>query len=297
MGEEEVHTRTRMEIRNEIDDAEKKFQGYIVRRNEFNDKARLTREERDLLHTKRKEIMGEVNSLREKKSKALDKLRKHKEKRDLLHQQAKKIIDLKKSKRDLMKGGSVAGDLFSLKSHLRKLEYTQQTTPLTMEKERDIIDEIKEGYIVLKGLEKEYAAILEVNDEVKTMDGDLDGLFKEADSEHQLVVKYYEASRKLQEKMDEIYKEVSHLIAEADRKHSTFLDFRKKADEFHEKAMEMRGRLNDVRKENREQAIAAKKIIVTQNKSARAAVGNEELLDEKYDEALANLLKKGKISL
>lgn len=297
MGEEELHTRTRIEVRKEIDNAEKKFQGYIVRRNEFNDKARQTREERDLLHSKRKEIMEEVNSLREERSKALDELRKHKERRDSLHQKAKKIIEFKRAKRGAMKSDSAASDLFSLKGHLRKLEYMQQTTPLTMEKERDVIDEIREGYSALKELEKEYSEIVGVNNEVKTMDRELDGLFKEADSEHQLVVKYYEVSRKYQKKMDDIFKEVSHLIAEADKKHATFLDYRKKADEFHEMAMEMRNRLNEFRNENREKAQEARKNIADQNRSAREAVGNKEILDEKYDEALENLIKKGKISL
>lgn len=297
MDEEQVQTRTRPDIRKDMDDAEKKFQGYIIRRNDFNDKARQTREERDLLHSKRKEIMEEVHSLREEKSKAFDELKKHKERRDALHLKAKTIIDLKRAKRGSTKGDNVAVEMHSLKGHLRKLEYTQQTTPLTMEKERDIIDEIREGYTVLRELEKDYAEIEEVNDEVSSMDNELDGLFKEADSEHQLVVKYYETSRKLQKKMDEIIKEVSHLIGEADKKHASFLDYRKKADEFHEKAMEMRGRLNGIRNENRENAMAARKIIGEQNKSAREAIGDKEMLDEKYDEALEKLLKRGKISL
>ena len=297
MDDEKGPARAREEIRKEMDDAEKKFQGYLVKRNEYNDKARQTREDRDLLHTKRKEIMEQVNALRDERSKALDELRKHKEKRDLLHLNAKKLIEIKKARKVAVKGERVAGDLFSLKAHLKKLEYMQQTTPLTMDKEREVIDEIKEGYAQLQVLEKEFSQIVEITDEVKTLDGELDGLFKQADDEHQLVVKYYEISRKYQKKIDEVFREVSHLIAEADRKHASFLELRKKADEFHEKASEMRGLLNDIRKENREQAQAARQVINDQNLSAREAIENQEMLDEKYDEALEHLLKKGKISL
>ena len=297
MDDEKAPARTRQDIRKEMDDAEKKFQGYITRRNEFNDKARQTREERDLLHSKRREIMEDVNALKDERSKALDELRNHKDKRDLLHQNAKKLIEMKKARKEAVKGESVAGDLFSLRAQLRKLEYTQQTTPLTMEKEREMIDEIKEGYAQLKVLEEEFSQIVEITDEVKSLDGELDGLFKQADSEHQLVVKYYELSRKYQKKLDEVFREVSHLRAEGDKKHAVFLEYRKKADEFHEKASEMRGHLNDIRNENREQAQAARQVIKDQNKSARETIGNKDLLDEKYDEALEKLLKKGKIAL
>jgi uncharacterized coiled-coil DUF342 family protein len=204
---------------------------------------------------------------------------------------------MKRSKHELTKGESLSTDLFALKDTMRKLEYTQQTTPLTMEKERELIDQIKEGYSAIAELEKEYATVLEINSEVETLDGSLDTLFKEADSEHQLVVKYYEATRKLQEKMDDIYREVRHLISEADKKHTAFIDFRKKADSFHEKASEMRGKLNEIRKEGRENAIEARKLIGDQNKAARSAVQNKELMDEKLDEDLYHLLYKVNIYL
>ena len=297
MDEEQVQSRTRQEIRKEAEDAEKKFQGFIMRRNEFNDKARQSREDRDLLHQKRKEIMVDVNSLKDAKNKALDELRKHKEKRDILNQKARKIIDLKKAKSGDMKGGNVADELYSLKEQLRKLEYMQQTTPLTMEKERVIIDEIRDGSARLKELEREFTEIVGVKTEVMSLDGEIDTLFREADSEHQLVVKYYTKTKEYRDKLDEIFREVSHLIAEADRKHGHVLEFRKKADDFHQKAMEMREHLTGARNENREQARQARQVIKDQNKAARNAITDKGMLSEKLDEALELWMKKGKISL
>lgn len=297
MVEEEVQSRTRQDIRKEMDDAEKKFQGSITKRNEFNDKARQIREDRDLLHQKRKEIMVDVNSLKKEKDKALEELRKHKEKRDSLHKKARKIIDLKKAKSGDMKGGNVGDELFSLKAQLKKLEYMQQITPLTMEKERDIIDEIRDGTARLKELEKEFQDIVGVKEEVTSLDGEIDSMFKEADDEHQLVVKYYTKTKEYRDKLDEIFREVNYLRAEADKKHAQFLEYRQKADEFHQKAMDMREHLTGIRSENREQARQARQVISDQNKSARGAIKDKEKLDEKLDEALELLLKKGKISL
>ena len=297
MDEETAHIKSRKEIRKEMEDAEKKYQGYLERRNEFNDKARVMREERDLLHEKRKEVMTRVNALREKKNKALNELRKHKERRNALHKRAHELIDLKRAKRGLKRRDSISMELGSLKDHLRKLEYRQETTPLSLEKERDIIDEIRKGYKVLKELEKECAEVEEVNEEIKTLNGQLDNLFKEADTEHELVVKYYESSREFQEKMDGIIKEVSHLITEADKKHEAFLEFRKKGDEFHQKAMEMRNHLNDIRKENRARYLEIKRLITEQNKAARQAVADKKKLKQKYEEAYDKLKSKKKISL
>lgn len=297
MDDEQVATRSRHEIRQEMDDAEKKFQSHIMKRNEFNDKARQSREERDALQQRRKQIMDEVAALRDEKNAALEKLREHKEQRDRLHGMARKVIDMKKEKRGDGRGSSVSDELFSLKAQLEKMEYDQQTRPLSLDDERKMLDELRIGTQRLRALQDEYSQIVGKRDEVKSLDGEIDSLFKQADDEHQLVVQYYTKVKEYQDKVDEIYREVSHLIAEADKKHAGFIEYRRKADECHQKAMEMREHLTGIRSENRELVIQARQVITDQNRYARESITDPDQLDRKRDEALDALLKKGKISL
>ena len=297
MDEETTKQKSRKELRKEIENAEKKYQGYIERRNEFNDRARQMREERDLLHKKRKEIISGIEEMKAEKNRIFEQLQEHKRRRDMLHKKAHELIDLKRGKRSGKKGESVSTELNELRDRLQKLEYMQETTPMSVDKEREIIDEIHRGYQRLRELEKEYEKEEKITGEMKGLNNELDGLFKEADTEHELVVKYYGMARKIQKKMDEVVKEVSHLIAEADKKHEAYLELRKKADEFHQKALDMRNVLNDIRKENRASFLEIKKRINEQNRAARDAVADEKKLEEKSDEALEQLLKKGKITL
>lgn len=289
--------KSRRELRKEIENAEKKYQGYIERRNEFNDRARQMREERDLLHRRRKEIISGIEKMKEEKRRIFEQLQEHKKRRDMLHKKAHELIDKKRGRSGDRKGESVFTELNTLRERLRRLEYMQETTPMSVDKEKEIIDEIHRGYQRLRELEKEYEKEEKVTEEIEGLNEELDNLFKEADSEHELVVKYYAMAREIQKKMDDVVKEVSHLIAEADKKHEAYLEFRKKADEFHQKALGMRNVLNDIRNENRERFLEIKKLIEEQNRAAREAIADEKKLMEKSEEALEHLFKKGKITL
>ena len=44
----------------QLKDADKKYQSYIAKRNELNDKAKVVREERDMIHESRKDLKTEI---------------------------------------------------------------------------------------------------------------------------------------------------------------------------------------------------------------------------------------------
>ena len=83
----------------------------------------------------------------------------------------------------------------------------------------------------------------------------------------------------------------------ADKKHAQFNEFKEKADGYHKKASEMRDKLLTMKNEKRMQEREARKIIQEQNRSVRDALLNPAKVEKKQEEALQQLLKKGKISL
>ena len=48
----------------QLKDAEKKYQSYIEKRNEFNDMAKVLREERDMLNDSRKDLKGKIDKIK-----------------------------------------------------------------------------------------------------------------------------------------------------------------------------------------------------------------------------------------
>jgi uncharacterized coiled-coil DUF342 family protein len=97
--------------------------------------------------------------------------------------------------------------------------------------------------------------------------------------------------------MMKLIEECSALHNGADKKHALFIEMREKADAYHQKAAEMREKLLTMKNEKRMQEREARQLVQKQNKAVRDALLNPELVEKKREEALEQLMKKGKITL
>jgi uncharacterized coiled-coil DUF342 family protein len=122
-------------------------------------------------------------------------------------------------------------------------------------------------------------------------------LFAKADEEHEHVVAAYKSSQAAHEKYVEIVKEVATLIAEANGKHKQFVETRQKADEWHQKAMELRDKIFEKKGEERAERHEARQIIKEQAKRAREAISNPEKRKEFEERSIDQLKKGGKIRI
>jgi len=91
--------------------------------------------------------------------------------------------------------------------------------------------------------------------------------------------------------------ELSVTIAESNKKHEEYIEARNEAQRNHEKAIEMRGHIVEVRNERRKRYEESKRILKEQNTQARKAVMDNDKLKEIADSALDALKKGEKISL
>ncbi len=92
-------------------------------------------------------------------------------------------------------------------------------------------------------------------------------------------------------------KEASHLSTESDKKHQEFVEYRKKADAQHSKAMEMLDTLKTHRKTANEERQARWKIVKDHKKNIKKELYDEKKLDNAADDALQQLMSGGKINL
>ncbi|MFH1013494.1 MAG: hypothetical protein V1769_03175 [Thermoplasmatota archaeon] len=280
----------------QLRNAEKKFQSYIDRRNELNELAKVLRGERDMVNSMHNEMREGIETLKKERDELVAQMRIHKELRNGFQKQAKELIDARRKKK-----GEVFKNLplrvEELKADVQMLEYEQETTILSPQKENSLIDKIrkkqKEYRQLVKEMDKQQSLQVDISDKDKS----IDEFFKKADEEHEIVQKFYNESQKKHEAYMKLVNELSVNIAESNKKHEEYIEARNEAQKNHEKAIELRSHILEVRDERRKLYEEAKKIIRDQNVNARKAVMDTDKLQEIADHALDALKKGEKISL
>ena len=280
----------------QLKDAEKKYQSYIAKRNELNDMAKVVREERDMIHESRKDLKEKIEKFKKERDELVNKMRHHKEMRNKFQGVAKKLIEARRKKK-----GEVFKNLplrvEELKADVQMLEYRQETVPMNLAEENELIDKIREKRKEFKRSQKliEKQKIVEID--ITDKDHTIDELFKKADEEHKMVQKYYDENQKKHDKYIKLVNELSVSISEGNKKHEQYVEIRNEAQKVHEKAFEMRSKIIGIKGERRKRWDEAKKAIKDQNIRARKAVMDKDKLDKIADKSVDALKKGEKIRL
>lgn len=281
---------------NELQSAELKFRALLNKRDEINEQAAALRSERDSLHDKKKDLQEPLRAARDKRDAAVAEMRAHKAKRDELQRKAKELIEFKRKLR-----GKPMGDLETeirvIEADIKAMELRQQTVPLKLTEERTLLDKIKSRTEDIKRLKEVLAEQDKIQKEVKDLDASIDALFKFADKEHAEVVRLSDEQHKHHEEAQAIAKDVGALAATANKKHQDYIKLREEADAVHQKAMELRGKVIEIKNKKREEVREERQAVRDVNLATRKALDDKDRKDKAADEALKTLLKKGKIEI
>jgi uncharacterized coiled-coil DUF342 family protein len=280
----------------DIRNLQDKFHNLLNQRNEFNDLAKKAREDRDLLNESRRTKSAEVEEHKKARDAANEVMRKHKELRNAYQDQAKALIEAKKGKAGAIER-SLPLQVRKLRNDLQAMVEQQQTTTLTVAKERVLVEKIAETWKELKAKEAELSKQKSTAAELSDTDGSIDALFAKADEEHAHVVAALKEASAHHERFIAGVKEMRVLVAEANKQHAGFVAYKQKADECHNKAMELREKVMSVREERKAEFDARRKEIQEVNQSARRNVADPRAIDQYKEKALDELKKGGKITL
>lgn len=165
--------------KNEVQSAEKKYQALIEERNKLNDEANEIKDERNILNTKKTEMIEQMNEFKDKRNKLMDQMREHKKLRDLYHKKAKELITERRKTRGKIVF-SLPEKVLSLRQNMQELEFKQQTVPMSIKKEREIVDRIRKGRNEIKNLEGELKEQEKTEADITSISGSLDDLFKKS---------------------------------------------------------------------------------------------------------------------
>jgi len=280
----------------ELEQAEIKLQTLIERRDALNQKAQLARQERDMVHEKKRELSAQLRSLKEMRARYAGEARAHRAKRDELQAQAKSLIEIRRKMRGKV-GSNVAAELKNLQRQIRDMELRQQTASLSLSEENELIEELKaclKRAKELESLKQEQDAVMK---EIRDIDAAITDLFQQAEKEHEASV---ELSRKAQEvhaQATELVRVVAALAAEGDEKHKAYLEARAKADEVHARVVEMREKVLSIKGARRAEIREARELLRAQNRAVRQALLDPKKLEQSAEEALQALLKKGRVEI
>src|SRR3989442_13046740 len=286
----------RKKTTSELEQAEIKLQSLLEKRDVLNAEAKQMRQGRDLVHEKKREVGEKLRSLKDRRASFAADARSHREKRDGLQGKAKALIELK---RKLRTSGhtDVGAELRALTRRVSQMEMRQQTASLTLSKENELIDELKESMKrlkVLEGLKSDQDKIVK---EVRDLDGGITELFEAAEKEHAAAVTSSGKARAVHEETVGLSRQIAALVSEGNEKHEGYLAARGKADEVHAKVVDMREKVLSIKGAARAEGREARDLLRQQNRSVRAALLDEKRLEASADAALKALLEKGKVEI
>lgn len=278
----------------ELDQAEIKLESLVERRGALNEEAQIARQERDLVHEKKRELSAKLRDLRDRRGGFADQARSHRAKRDDLQAKAKSLIELKRKLR-MQAGSSVTTELKTLQRQFREMELRQQTASLSLSEENELIDRLKEHMKRAKELESMKSEQDAVAKEVHDVDATITDLFAQAEQEHQAALALSKQAAEVHKETIGLAQAVAALVVEGNAKHEEYLKARAKADETHAKVVEMRDKVLSIKGAHRAEQREARDLLRSQNRNVRKTLYDEKKLEESADEALKALLQKGRV--
>lgn len=297
--EESVEEKPQVDVSNlseaDVRNLQDKYHKLLDTRNEYNGLARTVRDERNALHEERRLEAEKLQENKSKRDEANQQAKVHRDRRNEYQTQAKSLIAQKRGKTGGLER-SLPVRIRKLKGDIERSLERQETSVLSVEKERDLIDGIRKQRAELAELERQFEEQRATMGDLDDADKGIDELFAKADEEHEKVVEFQKLGQAHHEKFVEALKAIKILRTEADAKHKAYIAYKTKADDSHNKAMELREQVVAVRGERRAQWQARRNEISEFNKSAKN-LSDPKALEEASESALDALKSGGKISL
>jgi uncharacterized coiled-coil DUF342 family protein len=218
----------------------KKAEQHKRQRDRLNNTARRWADKRDRLNAGARENIEKAHNHRKERDRLNEMVKRTKEERDKWNITASeaqaKLGGLKK--KHLPKDGVT---LEKLKREIRTLEFKQQTTVLSVEKERELLDMLSEVH----GKKREREKLLEGNKEIQEVMKTRNEAKDKAEEAHKKVGEYADRAQVKHDSMTKYYDDGDKLRREADTAQQEFLKAKFEADEAHKNHVDMVKQVHD----------------------------------------------------
>jgi len=211
---------------------------WVLKRNKLNEQVKKLRTEISELKSERDELNTEVRELKQLRGKTKTEIHGTIEEIKKLNQQIKALANKKPSR-----------SLQTLQKKLDEIEWEIQTTPLSLQEEKELVNQVRKLEIQLnihKKLEMRHQKMLELQTELKTIEA-------KNKSYHKKIIETAQKCQEIHNKMLEKINEVRELKTEADNMHQSFLITRQKTKPIQEGIMTILSQIKLLRQEIRKE--------------------------------------------
>lgn len=233
MGDDLDHEKLIDELQRKRDRLSRQADQHRARRDELNDKTKEWANRRDDLNGQVRELIDKAHHHRSRRDELNAQVQEEKKRRDEFNQKANEAqhaVNELKQDRAPQKGPSVD----QLEGELRRLEFDQQTKVLSPDKERDLVDRMKEIKRQIKEKEQtlEQDAVLrdaikearEAKEAAEEQHQKVTRLADDAQVEHDAMVEHYEQADQLRKEADEAQEKFVESKLKANKEHQTYID-------------------------------------------------------------------------
>ena len=285
-----------MELREELQTMEAKVRKLRETRNSFSDSAKQTADKRNAIQEQFKEhreksalVLSEVKVIRAE-------IKFFKEKRNAIQDQIRQLISQVKGRRgEKNEKRSATAEFAQLKQEDDNLERTFETSSVGAKKEKEMMASIKLKNRRIAELEPDVTQFDLVSIDLSDLDGSIKILKIEADAAHSAMIEAVDRVTERSKELDEVFAHRDFLKAEGDRFHEEYLDFRKKADEMHEKTIEL---MKDVDRARDQLKLAKKEReswITDHNQSVKNQMSTGASSEEVANKLVSGLISSGSL--
>ena len=195
-------------LREKIDSLETEAQGWAEKRDELNERTKSLRTEALELRSQRDKLNSDVKDLKQHRDSATAKINEKVEETRRLVEENRILVKKKPSK------GREA-----LQEEVERIDWTIQTTPLTLQKDKELVEQVRKleaQLAVHKKIEQKIEKVAQMRVEIKTLKAENEVLHKELREKAQ---KSQEIHKRMIKKIDES----KAVKTEADSAHKQFL--------------------------------------------------------------------------
>ena len=236
------------------------------KRDELHKTSKKLAEERDSLNAKIRDMRNKISTHKKARDEFNERVKHAKEQRNEINKThgeiKKKIADLERER-----SSTVGVNLHHLKQNLRKLETEQMTQPMSAQKEKKVIETIRDLHAQIKEQEEKLNQDPKLKvavEEEKKLKGKaekqhdfVEKMAKRAQEEHQAMIEILESVDKSVQRATEIQEKIVMTKIEADKVHKEFIE---SVNKIHELERNLAGAEETKRKKKKqEESTTAKK--------------------------------------
>jgi len=242
-----------VELQVQIADLYKAVNERRKKRDQYNEQTRELMRESKQLHEERAKLIEQAKSEQKKRDEMNSKVREYKECRKELNEEIKKarerLNELKQERNELEDNSPSRIPTKRLMKELKDSEWIIQTTVMSLDKERELVNKIAKLEAQLEDKTTAQNKINEFQSKIIEEAASFEALKAKLEHSHQQVIDYAKKAQEHHDQMEKLFLKAKELEKNADELYKQYLEVKKLADGEHQKAVQIYEKIDMLKKE------------------------------------------------